>query len=666
MRQHLGLVAVTTLVALAGCKKDEQKEVIESGPGLYRFSSCEDMRDHIEDAWVEALVGSWYGYGYGYYGWGYDDVAESGDSAAGGDGGGGGPSDYSETNVQEEGVDEADVVKTDGEHLYVLHDSLLSVVKSWPAEDTALVGQLALDGYPYSAFLRGDTLVVLGYADGYGHFSDDTEGWYSSATRVSIVDVSDPSRPTLETSYLLEGSMGGARRIDNKVYLSLNDWGSLPYALWEVLWSGALALPEVDWEAPEAEREAIYAEARELVRPHVVDALAAVPTAHLLPRVSVDDGPAVGLLDCQELYRPAEVTSTSTLSLVELDLDAPAGDGALRATGVMSDGWTVYASTESYYIAQTSWWWGEEGDEISSRIHRFALDAAGPVYAGSGEVAGWLLNQFSMGESGGHLRVATSDSGWWGEEEAANNVFVLDQESMETVGEVRDIAPGERIYAARFVGDRGYLVTFEQVDPLFTLDLSDPLQPRIAGELKIPGYSAYLHPVGDDYLLAVGMDGTDEGQITGLAVSLFDVRDFSQPTLQSKYSLPETDWSWSDVLYDHHAFTYHRDTLAIPMYLYDYDGGYDDWFSGLLVVDVDLDGGQLSERGRVDHRDLVEDSECRYGSREYCEDYYWYAWMRRGVVIEDNLYSVSDYGVKVSRLSDPTSEVARVLFYPAD
>lgn len=249
-------------------------------------------------------------------------------------------------------------------------------------------------------------------------------------------------------------------------------------------------------------------------------------------------------------------------------------------------------------------------------------------------------------------------------------MFVLEQADadLNVIGELRGIAPTEQIYAVRFLGETGYVVTFRQTDPLFVVDLSDPTAPSIAGELHVPGYSSYLHPIAGGYLLAVGMDGTEDGTVTGFAVSLFDVRDPANPTRVDQLTIESDDWSWSEALWDHHAFTYYNGVLSVPIYTYDYDDATGAWdgFSGLLVVDVDTDAG-LSEIGRVDHADMVADSECPWYGEGYgrsCPDDYWYAGMRRSVVIEDELYSISDYGVKVTAQRDPADEIAQALFRP--
>jgi hypothetical protein len=197
----------------------------------------------------------------------------------------------------------------------------------------------------------------------------------------------------------------------------------------------------------------------------------------------------------------------------------------------------------------------------------------------------------------------------------------------------------------------------------------------VIGELEIPGFSSYIHPVDDGHLLTVGMAGTDTGEVTGFAVKLFDITDPTAPVLQSEALLESDDWSWSESLWDHHAFTFHNGVLAVPVYTYDYDGT--DWtgFSGLWALGVDTSLG-LSELGRVGHADLVATSDCLYDEERYgygsedsgapCAGDWWYAWMRRSVVMEDKLFSISDYGVKVSELYAPETTVASVMFWPVD
>ena len=735
------LLPVTAAAALTGCPPGVGPDPLPEGPAgtqsnvsLIHVNSCDDLSQRVTDAWLETLVQE----GFGMYngGWLEDGVATGDDDDAAPPQSGDRPTDWSETNVQEQGVDEPDLVKTDdGEHLFVVEGGTLYVVDSWPADEAHIVAQLDLstdEGYPFSMFLKDGRLAV--FSEAWGVFSEGSDDYYryGGGTRATIIDVSDPANPSVLREVNVEGNFTNARMVGDDIYLIVNSYGSMPSSLWDLLYDGTVELPEFDWDASEDDQEAARDAAREILRPYVEQAVAQLDTADLLPRLRDDVGGAVGaeeqLVACTDVYHPQELTSPSTLSVVHIDLGEGDAGSDVSATALMADGWTVYASRENLYVAQGSWWWwwGWGPMDMSTHIHKFELTGDQPQYLASGAVDGWMLNQFSMGEDNGYLRVATTDNDWWwGTEpvtaDPANNVFVMRQvgNSLDTVGEIRGIAPNEQIMSARFQGDRGYLVTFEQIDPLFTLDLSNPSAPFIAGELEITGYSSYIHPVGDDHLLTVGMEGDQFGNTTDLAVSLFDVSDFANPTLADRYVVNSDDWSYSEALWDHHAFTLHNDVLAIPAYIYDYSA---DDFSGMLALSVDTNAG-INELGRVSHNDLVSDSECLYDDTYYpgdewdeddwgdedgtstdpdedsagsegrdeddpapppeegdgepgdepdpsdpyvggCDDYYWYATMRRSVVIEDNLFSLSDYGIKVNELEAPDNELARIVYRP--
>ncbi|MCW8985520.1 MAG: beta-propeller domain-containing protein, partial [Thermoanaerobaculales bacterium] len=445
------------------------------------------------------------------------------------------------------------------------------------------------------------------------------------------------------------------------LYAVIRTFVDYPPELWDLSWRDDIGLPDLSWDATEEERERILAEARLILEPMVEEILADHAIEDFLPQVrdqNRDDPNPIPrtLFDCESLYRPASTSDWSVLSVLHFDLDEL---GPVTATGLIADGWTVYASQKSLYVAQTSdswsWWWGWAPTEMTTAIHRFELDPSrpGPVrYAASGTVDGWILDQFALSEHDGYLRVATTEFDWWWgttpDEEQASSVTVLADDGwgkLRMVGHVGGLGPGERIFAVRFMGAKGYVVTFEQIDPLYTLDLSEPTQPKVIGELEVTGFSSYLHPIGDDWLLAVGQEADEEGRVIGLAVSIFDVRDFSDPKLAHRYLIEGEDdtWSWSEALHDHHAFTYHRGVLSIPAYI----GGAQERFSGLLVLAVDPEDG-IYELGRIDHQDLS-------GAEDR-------AWMRRSVYIEDAIYSLSSAGVKVNSLVNPEVELAKVPF----
>ncbi|MCB9777173.1 MAG: beta-propeller domain-containing protein [Alphaproteobacteria bacterium] len=708
--RSFALFPVVAGLALIGCDTEPEPTDLEpqGGYSLHRFGSCTELKAYVADAWLEQLVQSRYGYAYG--GWAEDDAGADGDSSSGG---GSGPSDWSETNTQEVGVDEPDLVKTeDGTYLYVAHGRQLSVVKSWPADASELVGEVDLDGIPFALFVRDGRALVLATVweysyetdskdrpdegagdgtdpdwdssvyDGTGDVPDwagDSDRYYSQSVRAYVVDLADPTAPDVLREIDIEGWYTDARMIDGDVYLVSNLTPWAPDSLWELVWGDRLDLPEVDDWSDEAALTAAADRARELLRPFVMDAVLAMDPAELLPeirdQVPGEDAAPTLLTQCTDVYRPAGISSPGVLTVSHLDLSAGDAGGDVTGTGLMADGWQVYASQDHLYVAQSSWWWwwGWDDLDLETHFHEFELAGAETRYVASGAVDGWLLNRFAMSEYDGYLRVATTDFNWWWgggaeTEEPANNVFVLQESDggLDVVGEVRGIAPGEQIYSARFMGERGYLVTFQQVDPFFTLDLSDPTDPSVVGELKVTGYSSYLHPAGENHVLAVGMEATEEGWVEGFAVSLFDISDFANPVLADRYLLESDDWSWSESLWDPHAFTYHRDSLAVPAYTYTYEDGDYEEFSGLLVLGVDLDAGTLTETGRISHSGLAASTECPDDPWDDCYDYGDYAWMRRSVVVEDWLYSISTYGVVVSELSHPDSVVAEVPFYPAE
>lgn len=675
---RLSIVAPLLALALGACTTEQLDRPLSEDASLSRLTDCGQLRTYVGDVMLEQLLQSQYPDSR----WYFDAPMAEDASADDGDGGSDGPSDYTTTNTQEEGVDEIDIVKTDGKHIFTVQDRALHIVSSWPVEDAELVATLELEGWAHGLFLKGDKLVVFqSLYKGEVDDLDFVDNW--AATRVSIIDITDRSAPTIVREIDIEGYLADGRMVDGHVYAVMNHWQNLPSEAWELL--ANLNLPEADWSLDEEALEADLAQKREaaraLLEPEVRALAATTPLNTLLPEwrnqeIGAADAQPELMHSCSALYRPQTTSQFNVLSIVHLDVE----EEDTSAAGILSNGWTLYASKDNLYVAQTSWWWwwGWGSQKMETQIHKFHIaDGADPSYEASGVVDGWLYDQFAMSEWDGHLRVASTNTDWWwrGFEdedlEEGSNITVLKDNgagNLDTVGELTGIAPGEQIYASRMMGEKGYVVTFEQVDPLFTVDLSDHTSPTLVGELKIPGFSSYLHPMGDDHLLAVGMAGTDDGQITGLAVNVFDVSDFADPKLAHTLELESDGWSSSEALWDHHAFTYHRDTLTIPAYSQTQDEqGNWDYFSGSISFAATADG--ISELGRVDHRDLIAESECLYSywydyEPSVCDNDYWYANVRRSVYIEDNLFTISNYGIMVNELADPSQEITRVVFYP--
>jgi len=381
-------------------------------------------------------------------------------------------------------------------------------------------------------------------------------------------------------------------------------------------------------------------------------AINATTPSDYLPALEVArDGKVVrkgNAVPCRAVTHTARFNGLGMVTVLTLDLN-----GGLRIVdrdAVMTDGNTVYASVNNLYIASPRWFApnedtaGIDASGSTTQIHRFDISQALETdYKGSGVVRGFPLNQFAFSEHEGHLRVATTDDPPWtergqqGESESFVTVLAANANALARVGRVGGLGKGERIYAVRMIGDRGYVVTFRQVDPLYTLDLSNPAKPTVRGELKIPGFSSYLHPVGEHRLIGIGQSATDEGRTTGSQVSLFDVSDPANPRRIAQHEIGK---GYSEAENDHHAVLYWAPTglLAMPFQAYgEYPGP--PAFTG--AVGLKIGDGTIGEVGRVSHP-LVTEGE---------GGYQWYPNIRRAVVIGDGLYTLSDRGIGAADLA---------------
>jgi hypothetical protein len=294
-----------------------------------------------------------------------------------------------------------------------------------------------------------------------------------------------------------------------------------------------------------------------------------------------------GLVACDDVRRPVRPGGADLVTVLTIDLDR--GLFSVDRDAVMAAPQAVYAASGSLYVASTT----ERGDR--TLVHRFdASDPRTTRYRTSGEVEGTVLNQFSLSEHEGHLRIATTSG-----EAQASAVSVLREQdgALRVVGRVGGLGQGERIYAVRFLGDRGYVVTFRQVDPLYTLDLADPARPRVLGELKIEGYSAYLHPAGDGLLLGVGVDATSEGRRLGAQVSLFDVADPRAP--RRLHARPLGEGTSTAVEFDHHAFLFWPATRTVVLPV---SGPQPDGTFGTVARVLRAGRDALADRGTIAHR----------------------------------------------------------------
>jgi uncharacterized secreted protein with C-terminal beta-propeller domain len=573
--------------------------------------------------------------------------------------GGEAPPSYSTTNVQVAGVDEPDIVKTDGTYLYVVANQTIYILKAYPVFEATILAQIKITNVSISnIFIRGDRLVVFGDTGGFYAYpllggdmkvnavSQDIWGGGVSQTVVNVYDLSDRAAPTLVKEIRIDGGYFDARLIDEYVYVVATEY---TYTIYNTVDEKNYTLN--------------------------------------VPEISIDnESQNISAGDIYYVDVP-ELSDTMT-HVISLNLDTNA---VVEKSFMLGSSQTMYVSRNNIFLASLHYPYypllyrtGAENsatnDQETTILHKISIDTGDVTYIAQGEVPGHILNQFSMDEHNGFFRIATTSGNNWMEgSQTSNNIYILD-DTLAQVSKIENIAPGESIYAARFLGDRAYLVTFVQVDPLFAIDLSDPYNPRILGELKIPGYSEYLHPYDETHIIGIGKEvdpSIDADKvhtpgavyytaILGLKLALFDVSDIEHPIEEAKIVIGNRGTD-SPALYDHKAFLFDREKelLVIPVSLYEIpqkvldsvnDSGTtelgSDWgqftFQGAYVYHLSLENG-FEYQGRITHQTPEQ--------MQHANDYYWY-WgssstdITRSLFIGDILYTVSDSMVKMNNLSD--------------
>jgi len=493
------------------------------------------------------------------------------------------------TNVQEAGVDEPDLVKAGAGRIFVVADQRLLAVG---ADGLGLLGSLRLDGFGHQLLLDGERLLVISQTKALD--SDDKRvlpAYESEITQLTEVDVSDPAAMRVLRTERIRGRHVSSRLTGHTARV--------------VIWTRPRAVAE-----PQFRTQLRGWLPRRVLR----QAAGGRPRIRLAAR-------------CRRVFRPAQHSGIDVLSVLTIDMRR--GLPAVDSDAVMAGGQTVYASPKALYVATPSW--TEEGPLLAERtlVHKFAASEPDATsYRASGQLDGTLLNQFSLSEHDGVLRAATT-VGAGPEGESRVTTLAERDGVLARLGEVGGLGKGERIYAVRFVGDVGYVVTFRQVDPLYTLDLSDPRNPRTVGELKIRGYSAYLHPLGDGLLLGVGQDASERGTTLGTQVSLFDVSEPARPQRLHAWTVP--GGSSSEAEWDHHAFLWWAPSKLAVLPLESAR------FSG--AVGLKVERAAIAEAGRASHQLRGQE------------------WpVRRSLVVGGRLVTISDVGIERDSLTDLAEE----------
>lgn len=545
--------------------------------------------------------------------------------------------DYSQTNVQVAGVDEADVVKTDGTYLYIISNQKVRIVSAVPPESMAEVSVIDLEEgsfTPSDLYVDGNRLIVVGQRStpytGGPHIMMEKRAvhsmiwpgpWYDTQkAEVRIYDVTDRSKPTLERKVAVDGSIAATRRIEDNLYLIVNN---------PLRWGGPEPIP---------------------LRATEEDLL---PTFEDSKRAALE--PVARCGDVSILPHP---TSPQYMTVAVVPLRSP--NAEVKRTVVLGNAENIYASLSNLYVANTQWsyHWGSHQQDTTERteLFRFAFTPEGVELRAEGSVPGHLLNQFSMDEQENAFRIATTINQTWRGPETAqkpstNNLSVLNL-ALERVGGIEDIAPGEQIYSVRFLGERAYMVTFQQIDPFFVIDLRDTHHPRILGKLKIPGYSDYLHPYDENHVIGFGKEaveakgGTGFAWYQGMKMALFDVSDVQNPKELHNMVVGDRGTE-SPLLHDHRALLFEKDhdLLAFPITVADIpadqkkgnDGSAygQPVFQGAHVYSLTLSGG-FKLRGTITHYDA--EAFTKAGDRWYQND----RDIQRIVRIGGSLFTISN------------------------
>ncbi len=528
---------------------------------------------------------------------------------------------HSTTNVQEAGVDEPDIVKTDGNRIVAVAQSRVHLVGLDGGR--MRLRKTLPDTMVRNVFLSGERVLVFS-----GETAQSFEPglqWAGQQAVLTMYDISNLSDPKLIATMTIDGDVLDARLMGTQVRVV------------------TVASPDVDAPSP------VYTPDGEISEESKDELRAAVAKTNVddwIPTYTLQDGTGAEvskgrLVECANLAHPEAFSGLDTVALSSFDMGSALQPR--KTVGVIAGGQQIYATETSTYVSTTDW--SSDGSPAKTSLHKFVTPQSGAsTYKGSGEVPGALLNQYAMSEYKGVLRVASTVAerrGWTNSRQIIQGLVTTLREQggeLRQLGQVGGLGrqDNESIRAVRFIEERGYVVTFRQTDPLYVLDLRNAAAPKVAGELKIPGYSGYLHPVGENLLLGVGQSGVDAGNTAsqpvrggqvGVQFSLFDISDPASPR---RIDTQTYGGGAAAAEFDPKAFLYWqpRNLIIAPTNLHgDHRGKRA--FSGLVLLRANADG--LSELGRLATTEP-------YGTAV------------RSLVIGDTVYILTDHTLQANSL----------------
>lgn len=535
---------------------------------------------------------------------------------------------HSETNQQVTGIDELDTVKNDGQYIYTITNNTVAIVQAYPTTEARLVSKITVAGTLQGIFSVGDKLVVVTEIPGYsypyygggaklpavGGGSQPTgiDTIYpiqsSGTTSLFVFNVRNHATPVITTRVDVNGTLAGARLIGSDVYLVTTQ---------PVYCYGKILLPE-----------------------HIVNGQLeeTVPTQVYHSDI-VDQG-----------------YSLTTILGLDTTQSSPSPTAKIYLIGTTS---TIYVSLHDIYLTQPVWSQSQE-----TIVHRIAINNLAIAYEATGTVPGHILNQFSMDEYNGYLRLATTNCcdqtggplrvAYWSISQQETNVYVLDK-NLHITGKLEGLSPGEQIYSARFMDDKAHLVTYKRMDPLFVIGLQDPTRPIVLGQLSITGVSDYLQPYDETHLIGIGQSGTDVAwenavRFMGLKISLFNVADPNQPVETSRYVVGGPGTS-SPAINDHKAVLFDKslNLLVIPVEVTAQSQNTTYWYSyqpiwqGAYVFNIAPNSGIVFKGGIT---------QLQNGQLPTWQDNSLF--ITRAMYIGSVLYSISNSMVQMNSLSDLT------------
>jgi inhibitor of cysteine peptidase len=550
---------------------------------------------------------------------------------------------FSQTNVQVEGVDEGDIVKTDGKYIYVISSKRVAIVQAYPANQAKLLSIIPLSDKeePKEIYIENNTMIILSkiYVSRYEplilkkvlrerrgepyHPSKWLPSYLSNFLVARLYDISDKEHPKLLRKIQFEGYYISSRKIGSFVYIILNHSILHRYFRDDIL---------------------LLAEKPYIALPQIFDSKA--------------KNKPISLSLCNKIKYVEPLKTPEFLILASISLDNPSF--SINKEIILGASDTVYASLNNIYVANSFYDYYSNEPEKFTTLYKFSIKNGKISYEGEGKVPGRVLNQFAMDENGKYFRIVTQTYF----PKTATHLYVLDNINLSIVGKVENLGITENLHSTRFMGNRLYMVTFKRIDPFFVIDLSNPTAPKVLGELKIPGFSDYLHPYDENHIIGIGKDTQETSKefatpsdIKGLKIAIFDVSDPQNPKQKFMVTIGDRGTD-SPALREHHSFLFDKDKklLVIPVYLYEKISNTPPYsyprptFSGVYVYEVDLkDGFKL--KGRISHQEEQEEElqtppyHIYYYSSDSLD-------IKRTLYIEDVLYTISTRKVSAHKLSD--------------